>query len=193
MVYSLAVLVKRVLVGELQPAAHPTQGSSCWQQLLDCLTRLLQPTYDAAHSDSGSPMAAADALSLAQQLTAAGLCPVLGAELDTAEQTIQNAETHQHQRQRQQQQPDKVQLNLMHKGALLLRLALAVAAVWAGGILKSNTARCLAEPTARLAVTVLQRIGRHRAAAGMRLALLQPIAAFAAELVLAAAGISSRG
>ncbi|WIA42737.1 hypothetical protein OEZ86_008680 [Tetradesmus obliquus] len=131
-------------------------------------------------------MDTSDALCLAQQLTAAGLCPVLAAAADTAEQRICHAEP---QQQQQQQQPGEAQLELMHSGALLLRLALAVAAVWPGGILKSNTARCLAEPTVRLAVTVLQRTGRHHAAAGMRLAILQPVAAFAAELVLAAASL----
>ncbi|KAF6262678.1 hypothetical protein COO60DRAFT_603016 [Scenedesmus sp. NREL 46B-D3] len=74
----------------------------------------------------------------------------------------------------------------MHDGALVLQLALAVAAVWPGGILKSGTARCLAAPAARLAVTVLQHIGMHSAAARMRLGIVHDIAAFGAQLVLAA-------
>jgi hypothetical protein len=43
-----------------------------------------------------------------------------------------------------------------------------------------------AEPAVRMAVTLLQRLGRHHAAAGMRLDILQPVAAFGTQLVLAA-------
>jgi hypothetical protein len=45
--------------------------------------------------------------------------------------------------QRMEQELDGNKVNAMHGEGLRMRLALAVAEVWLGGVLKSSTARCL--------------------------------------------------
>uniref|UniRef100_A0A383W307 ATP-dependent RNA helicase n=1 Tax=Tetradesmus obliquus TaxID=3088 RepID=A0A383W307_TETOB len=158
------------------------------KQLLSCLSHFLRSAF-VRYDAQAQPihLTAADALSLAQQLTSAGLCPVLA---DAAGEAAQ-------QLQLQEQLPVSVMTDAqqyefsgtadaMLSGVSILQLALAVAAVWPGGILKSNTARCLAEPTVRLAVTVLQRLGIHAGTCGMRPAILHDIADTSTQLLLAA-------
>jgi hypothetical protein len=134
----LAVLTRRVLSGDLQPLRDVAA-----QQLLDTTAHFLASVYDTEVS-SGDAISR-NALELAKHITVAGLCPVLADAVSQAAKKIRSMEKQQQLEPAQQQQDLKLdQIDAMHNGAALLRLALAVAALWPGGILRSSTARCLA-------------------------------------------------
>jgi hypothetical protein len=149
-VFALATLSRKVLGGEWTPASGSNPSASgadcplaklCRQQLLDCTAHFLTAALDVDVSSSN--VVSQDALILAQQITSAGLCSALATTVGQAARVILSVEQKQ-QQQQQQQQVAQDTIHFMHTGTTMLRLALAVATMWPGGILKSGTARRLA-------------------------------------------------
>jgi hypothetical protein len=141
----LAALARRVLSRELCTVETDILAINSSAQLLTCLSNLLKievATSDARGLQIG--IAAVDALDLAQQITAANLCPALADAVGNtapleAEQLPAIILYHRDSIVVTQRQAD-----VMDSSVILLQLALAVALLWPGGILKSNAARCLA-------------------------------------------------
>jgi hypothetical protein len=141
----LCLLARVVLAGEL-PAFEP-QSSACRRQLLTCLTQILSNACSSTSTGPyGSEVLAVGPITAAQTITLAVLVPQLAHAAGEAAHKLQSAEplpevcnTDDWQLTWQQGQAET-----MHDAAVVLRLALAVAAVWPGGIVASSAARCLA-------------------------------------------------